>query len=351
MGDVTQPLFRVALSHDFLRADGTPAVAGFDLGRLAEQPRVAITYLDPCEEIPPDRLAGVNALVLMWPKVTARSLQRADALAVVARFGAGFDNVDLDAAAAAGVAVANTPDAVRRPVAVAIMTLLLALAGRLFERDRSVRERRWHTVFETVGIGLVGRTLGSVGLGNIGCELFRLAAPFDMRFIAHDPYVDAAVARSLGVELMDLDDVFRQADFLSLNVPLLPETRGLASAGRIALMKPTAFLINTSRGPVVDQKALTRALRARRIAGAALDVFEKEPLDPDDPLHDLDNVILSPHALCETDQLQQAIGDSVMDAVLAVRAGQPPRHVVNRKVVDSPLFRKKLEANRMSFAI
>lgn len=327
-----------------------PAVAGFDLSRLLDHPQVEVSYLDPCEEVPPDRLAGVNALVLMWPRVTGRSLERADALAVVARFGAGFDNIDLDAATAAGVAVANTPDAVRRPVAVAIMTLLLALAGHLFERDRSVRERRWHTVFETVGVGLVGRTLGSLGLGNIGAELFRLAAPFNMRFIAHDPYVDPAVARSLGVELVDLDEVFRQSDFLTLNVPLLPETRGLVSAERIAAMKPTAFLINTSRGPVVDQKALTRALQERRIAGAALDVFETEPLDPDDPLHDLDNVILSPHALCETDQLQRAIGDSVINSVLAVLSGEPPRHVVNPKVLESPLFKKKLEANRTRFA-
>jgi phosphoglycerate dehydrogenase-like enzyme len=154
----------------------------------------------------------------------------------------------------------------------------------------------------------------------------------------------------LGVELTGLDDVFREADFLSISVPLLPETRGIVSADRIALMKPTAFLINTARGAVVDQAALTRALKERRLAGAALDVFEKEPLDPDDPLHDLDNVILTPHVLCETDQLQRGIGDSVVNSVLASMSGEVPQHIVNRAVVDSPVFKRKIDANRMTFA-
>ena len=130
-----------------------------------------------------------------------------------------------------------------------------------------------------MGVGLVGRTLGSLGIGNIGAEVFRLAKPFDMKFIAHDPFADKAVAAELGIELVGLEDLFRRADVLSVSCPLTPETRHIVNAERLALMKPTAYLINTARGPIVDQKALTKVLQERRIAGAGLDVLEQEPPD------------------------------------------------------------------------
>ena len=145
-----------------------------------------------------------------------------------------------------------------------------------------------------MGIGLTGRTLGQLGIGNIGAEVFRLAAPLGMRFIAHDPYADPAHARELGVELVDLETLFRESDFLSVSVPLSEATRGLVDARLIGLMKPTAYLINTARGPIVDQRRWTRRLRASRIAGAGLDVFEVEPAPADEPLLALDNVILTP---------------------------------------------------------
>ena len=141
-----------------------------------------------------------------------------------------------------------------------------------------------------MGVGLVGRTLGSLGIGNIGAEVFRLAKPFDMSFIAHDPYADPKVAGELGIELVGLEELFREADLLSVSCPLDDETRHIVNAERLALMKPTAYLINTARGPIVDQKALTEALQEGRIAGAGLDVFEQEPIRPDDPILKLDNV-------------------------------------------------------------
>ena len=134
-----------------------------------------------------------------------------------------------------------------------------------------------------MGVGLVGRTLGSVGIGNIGAELFRLIKPFEMRLIAHDPYADPKLAAELGVELVGLEDVFRRSDFVSVSCPLTPETRHLVNADRLALMKPTAYLINTSRGPTVDQKALTKALMERGIAGAGLDVLERNRRTPTIP--------------------------------------------------------------------
>ena len=163
---------------------------------------------------------------------------------------------------------------------------MLALTGKLMIKDRLAREAAagFAKRSDHMGVGLVGRTLGSVGIGNIGAELFRLAKPFEMRFIAHDPFADRAVAAELGIELVALDDLFRQADVVSVSCPLTDQTHHLVNATRLALMKPSAYLINTARGPIVDQKALTEALKEGRIGGAGLDVLEKEPPDPGDPI-------------------------------------------------------------------
>jgi phosphoglycerate dehydrogenase-like enzyme len=173
-----------------------------------------------------------------------------------------------------------------------------------------------------------------------------MAKPFDMRFIAHDPFADKNVAKELGIELVSLEDAFRRADVLSVNCPLTPETHHLVNAERLALMKPTAYLINTARGPIVDQKALTNALQEKRIAGAGLDVFEAEPVPADDPILKLDNVIVAPHALCWTDQCFAGNGAADVKAVLDLMQGQVPRGVVNRAVVDSSRFKARLEAYR-----
>jgi phosphoglycerate dehydrogenase-like enzyme len=163
-----------------------------------------------------------------------------------------------------------------------------------------------------------------------------------MKFIAHDPYADPKVAEELGIELTSLDDVFRRSDVVSINCPLTPETRHLVNAERIALMKPTAYLINTARGPIVDQKDLTKALQDRRIAGAGLDVLEQEPPEPDDPILKLDNVILAPHALCWTDQCFAGNGAADIRAVLDVQHGRVPRGIVNQVVIEQPRFKERL---------
>jgi D-3-phosphoglycerate dehydrogenase len=271
---------------------------------------------------------------------------------VVARFGVGYDTVDVEACTRAGIALVITPDGVRRPVAVSIVTLMLALTGKLMIKDRLTRQGAagFAKRSEHMGVGLVGRTIGSLGIGNIGAELFRLLKPFDMRFIAHDPFADKAVAAELGIELVGLDDVFRRADIVSVSCPLTPETHHLVNAERLALMKPTAYLINTARGPIVDQKALTAVLQARRIAGAGLDVLEQEPPDADDPILKLDNVILSPHALCWTDQCFAGNGAADVAAVLEVQKGRTPRGVVNRAVLDTPVWRGRLADFATRFA-
>ena len=230
--------FRVALSADFRKADGSPSFAEFDLSPLQDHPDIDLFFLEPEPEISAAQVADVDALILLTPRVGAASLTPNGRLATVARFGVGYDNVDLAACSAHDVAVVITPDGVRRPVAVSILTLIFALAGKLFVKDR-------------------------------------LARPLDMRFIAHDPYADPALAADLGVTLTDLDMVFREADFLCVNCPLSPDTHHLVNMDRLRSMKPTAFLINTARGPIVDQSALTKVLQEGRIAGAGLDVFEQ----------------------------------------------------------------------------
>ncbi len=262
----------------------------------------------------------------------------------MARFGVGYDTVDVDACTKAGIALCITPDGVRRPVAVAILTLMLALTGRLIVKDKLTREAAggFARRGEHMGVGLVGRTLASIGVGNIGAELFRLVKPLNMRMIASDPYVDPRFVAELGVELMGLGDVFRQADVLSVNCPLNEETRHLVNAERLALMKPTAYFINTSRGPVVDQEALTNVLQERRIAGAGLDVLQDEPPDPNDPILRLDNVLLTPHALCWTDQCFAGNGAADVRVVLDVARGREPQGVVNKEVLATEAWRRRL---------
>ena len=343
--------FRVALSSDFKNADGEPAFPMFDLAPLLGDPNIDLTYVEPVDgAILAEAIEDIDALILLVPRFTRGSVPKSGRLALVARFGVGFDSVDVQACTDNGIALCTTPDAVRRPVAVAILTFVLALAGRLPEKDGLVRAGAsgWAQRSDFMGQGLVGRTLGQLGMGNIGAEVFRIAAPLGMRHIACDPYVDPSVARELGVELVDLETLFCEADFLSVSCPLNDETRGIVNADRLALMKPTSYLINTSRGPTVDQKALFEHLRAGRIAGAGLDVFEHEPTAEGEPLATLDNVILAPHALCWTDQCFANIGAADVAAVLAVLRGEVPGGIVNREIVDNPAWQAKLEANRSS---
>jgi phosphoglycerate dehydrogenase-like enzyme len=237
-------------------------------------------------------------------------------------------------------------------VAVSVITYILALSQRLMIKDRICREGPdgWAKRGDHMGEGLVGKTLGQLGLGNIGAEVFRVAAPFGMRFIAHDPYADEVLAKALGVELVSSEELFRRSDFPSVSVPYTDETRHYVNAERLALMKPAAFLINTARGPIVDQKALHQALTAGTIAGAGLDVFEVEPCPANEPILKLDNVIVTPHALCWTDECFAGNGAADVAAVRAVMKGETPRGIVNRDIVDDPAWKAKLAAFAKEFA-
>lgn len=343
--------FRVALSGDFKKPDGSPTFPDFDLAPLRSAPGVELAFLENANPIRADQIADFDALILLMPRFARESIHPNGRLSVVARFGVGYDNVDVPACTEAGIPLVITPDGVRRPVAVSIMAFMLALTGKMMVKDKLTRggPETFNKRAEHMGVGLVGRTLGSIGIGNIGAELFRLAKPFEMKFVAHDPYADKIVAQELGIELVGLEELFRRSDVLCVNCPLTPETRHLVNAERLALMKATAYLINTARGPIVDQKALTKVLSDRRIAGAGLDVLEQEPPEPGDPILRLDNVILAPHALCWTDQCFAGNGAADVKAVLDIQHGRVPRGVVNRAVLEQPRVKARLEAYRSRF--
>jgi D-3-phosphoglycerate dehydrogenase len=329
-------MFRVGVTSDFLKPDGSCGFGDIGLGRLDEA-GIAWEYLAPTgTEIDPRAARDYDGLLVLGPRVTARTLEGAGALKVVARFGVGYDNVDVPACTASGVLLTITPEGVRRPVAVAALTLLLALSHKLLIKDRLTRAGRWAEKLDHNGQGVTGRTLGILGLGNIGRELAALARPLAMNVAAYDPWVDPPAASAFGATMSPLEDLLRGADYVCVCCSLSPETHHLLNAERLALMKPTAYLINVARGPIVDQAALTRCLQEGRIAGAGLDVFEREPIDPDDPLLGLENVILAPHALCWTDECFSLNGRAAVGSLVDVAGGLVPRHVVNPGVLAHP---------------
>lgn len=332
-------LFRVGVTKDFLKPDGTLGFGDIGLGRLNEAGLQWEFLSEHATQLQPEQIAPYDALLLLGPRLTAQSLTGQPRLKLVARFGVGYDNVDVPACTAQGVLLTITPDGIRRPVAVATLTFLLALAGKLMIKDRLTREGRWAEKLDYMGMGVTGRTLGVIGLGNIGREVFKLAAPLEMKHVGHDPYVDPIAALQRGIHWLPLDELMREADFVCVCCNLTDQTRHLINGPRLALMKPTAYLINMARGPIVDQRALTAALQERRIAGAGLDVFEQEPIDPSDPLLKLDNVILAPHALCWTDECFAGNGRSACQSILDVAAGRTPQNIVNREALQHPRWR------------
>jgi len=326
--------FRVGITRDNLKPDGKPL---FDESLLAalDDPRIEWEFLQRFEaELSAQTAARYDALAVMLGRVTRRTVSGADRrLKLIARFGVGYDTVDVPALTESGVLLTITPEGVRRPVASSALTFILMLAHRVPIKDRLVRQGRWAERVNHVGTGLSGRVLGSIGVGNIASELFRLAMPFAMRHLACDPYVTPESVAPLGVKLVDLQTLLRESDFVCVNCPLNGETQHMIGARQFALMKPTAFLVNTARGPIVDEGAMYEALSKNTIAGAAIDVFEQEPTADDNPLLKLDNLIVTPHHVCLTDECIDGVAASVFGACRDLAHGRVPRNVVNQQVL------------------
>ncbi len=340
------PRFRIGLSADFLKDDGNPAFPDIGLSLLDNQPDLAYEFLAEYRpEYVPEQLAGYDVLLSLKPRVTAASLEGVTQLAAIGRCGVGYDNVDLRACTERDIAVYITPQGVVRPMAESIVLMVLALSHRLVRKDRLVRQGRWAESTLPLGQEPRDRVIGTIGYGNIAREAVRLLRQFaPARVLAFDPFV--AQGDASGVELVGLDELLRESDYVLVNCPLMPETRGLIGARELALMKPGAYLVNTARGPIVDETALIEALKAGTIAGAALDVFEKEPLPADSPLTGLDNVILTSHSIGWTGELFRDMGRIDCEGALAVWRGEAPENVVNKDVLNRPGFLAKLEAYR-----
>ena len=257
-------------------------------------------------------------------------------LRVLSNYGVGYDNVDVPFATAHHLLVCNTPHVLNEAVADLTFGLMLTLLRRIVEAHLFVATGRWAggEAFP-LGHDLQGKTLGLLGFGRIAHAVARRAAPFGLRVIYHDLRRDLEAEHAGLATYRDRDDLFREADILSVHVFLDETTRGLVDARALALMKPSAVLINTARGPVVDQTALAEALRSGRLAGAALDVFEREPLPADDPLTRLPNVVLAPHMGSGTEETRTAMAELAARNLIAGVTGQRPEAIVNPEVLES----------------
>jgi phosphoglycerate dehydrogenase-like enzyme len=340
--------FRVHLSGDFYDA-GQLRYADIGLDRLTSVPGIEVGCIDPHRpEIAPEQLAGVNGVLVLSPRVTAGTLSAADDLLAVARFGVGYDSVDVPACTAADVVLCIAAGAVDYSVAEATVGWLLALTHHLRTKDRLVRESRWQDRSRFMGSELRERTLGLVGCGGIGRTVVRLLSGFGMRPpLVYDPFIAPEAVAACGGCAVPLDELLCQSDFVSLHCPLTEGTRNLIGARELALMRPTAYLINTARGGIVNEQALLDALTSRRIAGAALDCFAEEPPSGPSPFSQLDNVLLAPHSIAWTNELFRDIGRTACQSLADLAQGRRPHGVVNPEVFDRPGFRDKWQRLRL----
>lgn len=300
----------------------------FDV-RVASDPSVATVIRE---------IQGVEGVVVRTAPFPREIIAAADALKVIGRHGVGLDNIDVAAATARGIAIVNTPNANATSVAEHTVTVIGALAKRLVPYDRATRSGGWEIRNSYKAMDLDGKTLGLVGIGRIGSLVARrVSAAFNMKVIGFDPYVQAEAARAIDVSLVPtMDDVFRRADVVSLHTPLTPETRGFVNGQRLGLMRPTALLINFSRGEVIDEQALYQALKGGTIAGAAIDVFDPEPPRPDNPLFTLENIILSPHSAALTEECVIRMATGAAQGVVDLLTGKRPEFIVNPEVLATP---------------
>lgn len=270
-------------------------------------------------------LPGIDGYIAGLDGIDASALSKADRLKVICRYGVGVDNVDLGAARERGIIVTNTPGANSSSVAELALGLILALARQIPEAVDAVRQGKWPRYN---GVSIEGKAVGILGLGAIGKQLARRLAGFDCRVMAYDPFADPEFARNNQVELASIEAVVEQADFLSLHLPLLPETRGLVNVSFLNRMKKGSYLVNTSRGEVVDESALLQALQSGHLKGAGLDAFSVEPPEPGNPLLHLPQVIATPHLGAQTDGATSNMGWFAMRDCLAVLRNEQPTYRV-----------------------
>ncbi len=336
-------VFSVALTADFYHADGSPKYADMGLSVFEDVPYITCTpFTEHQAQITPEQICDAQGVIVLTPAVLASTVSRAEKLLAFGRFGVGYDAVDVDACTQADVAVFITRGAVDRSVAEATVGWMLALTHQVRAKDLLVRTGQWDERSKFMGCELRDRTFGTVGLGGIAQKTMALLRGFGMnKPIAFDPFVSQEKASELGVELVELDELMRRADFVSIHCPLSDATKGLIGEHQLKLMKPEAYLINTARGGIVDEEALYTVLQSSRIAGAALDCFADEPVTSAHRLGELPNVLLAPHCIAWTNELFRDIGRAVCHGMVDLSCGKMPNGVVNPEVFKRKTYQEK----------
>ena len=328
----------VGVSSDNAGPDGITIFGDIGLDRLTE---AGLTWkvMGPVEghNPTPADIEGLDAMLSLGHWGFSKDMAaRAPRLKHLARFGAGYDGIDVAGLADEGIVLTNAPTGVQRPLALSAMTLMLALSHKLFENQRAATTGRWNDRGKYLGLGLAGRTVGIIGFGAVGSDLAGLIAPLGVRVITIDRPSARERARELGVELVSREELAARSDYVMLTASLNASSRHIIDAEFLSLMAPSSYVVNVGRGPLIDQDALTRALVAGRIAGAGLDVLDPEPPSRDEPLLAMDNVIVTPHSLCWTEDFVRDVSESVFSSIIEVARGGRPATTLNPAVYDRP---------------
>jgi len=298
--------------------------------KLLEDKFEVVTAPDTTQETLIEMVKDVDAIILRTTsKITREVIENAPKLKIISRTGAGVDNVDLEAAEEKGIIVCNQPGVNNVSVAEHAVAMILHLSKQLSLMDASVRGGNWSIRNKNLAVEINGKTLGVVGMGKIGSLVAKLCNALGMKILAYDPYASDELKQQY--EFTTLENIFKESDFVTIHCPNTPETKGMITEALLNSMKPTAYLINTSRGDVVDEAALIKVLKEKRIAGAGLDVFHKEPVNSDNELLKLDNVILSPHSAAMTKEATIKLAVGAVNAVIDFFEGKTPKYIYKGK--------------------
>ena len=323
--------FTVGITSDLLTRDGNPCFGEQPLKALYQEKKILVEWMDPNIKILSEKeTSKYDAILLNSPKLTKDSINpKINKLKIVSRFGVGYDSVDLDILKDNKIILTNTPNAIRRPVAVATLTMILSLSGKLIIKDNLLREGHWNERTNHMGIGLMNKTLGIIGFGGIGREFVKISKDLFKKVICYDPFVGKEVMKNLNVDKVDFNEIAISSDFLVILCDLNEKTRGMIDSNFLNKMKSSSYLINLSRGPVVNENDLIASLRQNKIAGAGLDVMTNEPIEENNELINLKNTILTPHSLCWTDECFDSIANEAITSILSYFNN---KQIINRVV-------------------
>ena len=311
--------FTLGITSDLLTNNGNPCFGEQPLKPLFNNKNILVEWMDPKIQILSEKeTSKYDAILLNSPRLTKHSINpKNNRLKIVSRFGVGYDSVDLDILKENKIILTNTPNAVKRPVAVASLTMILSLAGKIMIKDNLLREGRWNERTDYMGVGLTNKTLGLIGFGGIGKEFVKISKNLFKKVICYDPFISKEEMKKLEVVKVDFNEIAISSDFLVILCNLNEKTRGMIDSTFLNKMKSSSYLINLSRGPVINENDLILSLKQNKIAGAGLDVMTNEPIEENNELINLKNTILTPHSLCWTDECFDSIATEAITSILS----------------------------------